>query len=146
MPQTSKNNQPQRTELNEDLLKAIIEQQSKKLQLDEQRLKLEEKRVDQDGKLAEQSLRFNSELLKDSPNQTRKTLTRLAWIIGIPFFLVLGILTLWMYMGKDELVYTCLKGGSYIATSVISFIIGQKSKSLKQEKAGGIEEAEVLED
>lgn len=145
-PQRNNQQPPAKTELNEEIIKSIIDQQSRRLQLDESRLRLEEKRVEQDGKFAEQSLKFNAEILKATPGETRKTATRLAWIIGGFVVLGLGFLTWWIHLGKEEFAYKFLQGLSYLATSVLSFLAGQKIKFKKGDnKSSEIEDAEVID-
>lgn len=70
---TQKNgNKTQKPELDPETIKAIVAQQSEKLKLEAQKIRLEEKRLDQNGILAEKSLQFNSEIIKNTPQNSAR--------------------------------------------------------------------------
>jgi hypothetical protein len=144
--------QPQpKKELEPEVIKAIVDQQTQKLQLEHQRLRLEEKRLDQNARLAEKAMEQQAAFLKEQPKEHRKTLTRIAYIVGgiiAMFLLFMGFL---VYTGNKDFASDFLKVCSYIATSALSFWVGRKSKPQSQSNntptdPADIHDAEVVDD
>jgi ABC-type dipeptide/oligopeptide/nickel transport system permease component len=146
MSQQPKNQPP--TQLDPSVIKAIVEQQGQKLQVELQRLKVDEKRLDQDARLAEKSMQYQAEFLKAQPSENRKTLTRIAYVVGGIVVIFLSFLGFLVYTGNKDFADSFLKFITYLVTSIVSFWIGKKSVSQKSSKnnSSDIEDAEIIDD
>jgi len=149
-PQNQKGNQNSQQpnkipELDVEVIKAIVQQQSQKLQIEAARLKIEEKRLEQDGKLSEESLRLNGVLLQNAPKEHRKT-TQL-YIIGVGIFLLilLGFISICLYFDKEDFLLKFLEWISHFAALVIGFFVGRISKKVSKQSDATTTDAEVVE-
>jgi Flp pilus assembly protein TadB len=135
MPQPQKNQPQSNTDLDPDIVKSWLQQQGLKLQIEQQRNEYDNKKLELDGKLAEKSIEHNAEILKAQPAENRKTITRLFWIVFGILVLVFGVLTLWLFIGKEEFAYKFLQGISYFATTAIGYYAGNSRKKSKEDNS-----------
>jgi hypothetical protein len=142
-----KNGKNQKSELDPETIKAIVAQQTQKLQIEAQKLRLEEKRLEQNGKLAEQSMVFNSEIIKKYPSEQRKTIITLGgFIIGI-IIIFLAFILYCLSQGKAEFADKFLNWLGHIGGIVGGFFIGKWSNKKKsiQDQPQEPEDAEIVD-
>lgn len=136
-------------QLQPEVIKAIIEQQGQKIQLELQRIELEKLRLGQNTKLAEKAMENQSDFLKRQPSEERKTFTRIGYVVGGIIIVFLAFMGFLVYTGNKDFADSFLKFLTYLVTSIFSFVVGRKSvpenKSSKN-KSDSIEDAEIIED
>lgn len=77
------------------------------------------------------------------PAENRKTLTRIGWVVGLLLIAVMGFLTTWIFLGKDQFAYKFLQGSGYIITTILGYWLGSKNK--KEDKGdSNVNDAEVV--
>lgn len=136
-------------QLDSETLKKLIDQQGQKVQLELQRLELEKMKLGHNAKLAEKSLEHQSLYLNNQPQEHRKTITRLGYILGGILLMFLVFIGFLVYTGNKDFADTFLKFISYVATSVFSYLIGRSTRSASKQTESGkeiIEDANVIED
>lgn len=135
------NPQRQHTTPESDLVKRFLENQNVELELQKEELQIRKQELAHNAKLSELSLKYQAEHLKSQPQELRKTLTRIAYIIAGLVVVILAFIAFCLFNNKDEFVNTFLKGLSYIVTSILSFLAGKKvTKSNTTDTAEKIQE------
>lgn len=139
-------NQPKKPELDADIVKAIIEQQGKRIQLEEKQLQLEEKKLHHNSKLAELSMQHNADYLKSAPRDKRKLLRLQIIAVVVILVIVLFFIGYCLRIGKDEIVNKVIVLFTHTATLLIGLFIGKKIKRKEDERSNddGPEEAEIV--
>jgi hypothetical protein len=131
-------------DLTPELLRDFIEIQKQKTVNDAKDLQLKEKQLELGARQAEKAMDHQALYLSNRPAENRKTLTRLGWIVGLLLITVMGFLTTWICLDKEQFAYKFLQGSGYIITTVLGYWLGNKNK--KEEKGNAsINDAEVVE-
>ena len=143
----SQNGKPQSTPSGRNLPDAAIEQlvktQYQKALNEAEELKLKSKELEVNARIAEKSIDDQSRIISSRPEETRKTLTRIAYIIGGFALLILIFLSLCLFLGKDDFAYSFLKGMGYVVTTGLGYWAGRQ-KGKKNGNDGGVPEAEIV--
>ena len=134
------------TNLDPEIIKAVIQQQNQKLQLEASRLKLEEKRLEQNSRLSEQSMLINMELLKNSPAEHRKTIALYCLFIFSLVLILLGFILFCLNNGKDEFINKFLNWLSHIIGIAAGYLVGRNTAKKKhtENNSPPIPEAEEI--
>jgi len=132
-------------DLTPELLREFIEVQKQKTVNDAKELQLKERQLELNAKYAERTLDHQVFYLSHKPAENRKTLAKIGWIVGLLLVVVMGFLTTWICLGKEQFAYKFLQGSGYIITTALGYWLGSKNKSIKNDKANnGINDAEVV--
>lgn len=126
----------------EDIIKQMLENESKKLALQEKRFILEEQNQKRQFDYACKSLEVQKEFLKDKPKEQRKTIVKVFMISILCLIVLLSFFGYCIYMGKEQIVVDVLK---YLGVAVLSFFSGKyygKSKTVSDKSKA----YEVLDD
>lgn len=127
-PQNSNNNRNNPITTEEQLAQ-FFEIQKQKLANEAKDLILKEKDMDYQSKYAHELLKGQIELEKDRPNQNRKNITRLAYLI-CGFVVILMLFSAYcLSLGKEDFLYALFKGAGYLVTTLAGYYFGRKSKS-----------------
>lgn len=121
-------------DLTPELLKDFIEVQKQKTLNDARELQLKEKELEFGAKHAEKALDHQALYLSKRPSEDRKTLTRLGWVTGLLLIAVMGFLTTWICLGKEQFAYKFLQGAGYIMTTALGYWLGNKNRSKKEDR------------
>lgn len=132
-------------DLTPEILKDFIEVQKQKSLNEAKELQFKEKQLELNAKHAQRVMDHQVFYLTNRPVETRKTLTRLAWIIGLLSIIVMGFLTTWICLDKEQFAYKFLQGAGYIITTGLGYWLGTKNKDAKGGKDDNdINNAEVV--
>ena len=82
LPNNSPVSVPQVPQLDPETIRAFVESQQLELQNEAMRLKIREKELDVNASYAKESLKLQAAYLDKKPEEERKTITRIAWIVG----------------------------------------------------------------
>ncbi len=132
-------------EINQATFDLIVKTQHQSTINEAENLKLRHKEADNQARYAENLLKHQAEHIKSIPTENRKTITRIAVIIGVLLCIGLGFITLWIYLGQADFAKEFMAKASYVILSAISFWAGRKSvSSKKEENTNEPEEAKVV--
>jgi hypothetical protein len=126
-----------------EILKDIIEVQKQKTINDAKELHLRERELELSARQTEKAMDHQAQYLSKRPAENRKTITRLGWVIGLLLVAVLGFLTTWICLGKEQFAYKFLQGSGYIITTVVGYWLGSKNKKEDKEDQN-VNDAEVV--
>lgn len=121
-------------DLSPELIKDIIEVQKQKTLNDAKELHLKEKELELGARHAEKAMDHQALYLSKRPEENRKTITRLGWVVGLLLIAVMGFLTVWICLGKEQFAYKFLQGAGYVVTTGLGYWLGSKNKSKKEGK------------
>lgn len=122
--------------MNEKLLEKFVETQLIRVKNESKELELKSKDMDYQYRHADKLLSHQAEYLKTKPTEHRKTVTRIAWILGLILIIFLVFIGFCLYLGKDQFILNMLHGLSYFVLSALSYIAGKKSGNSKKSKSG----------
>jgi hypothetical protein len=133
-------------DLPKELIPDFIEIQKLKMLNESKKLQLKEKEMDYVSKYSEKMLDHHIQMMNQGSLENRKSFTRLGLIVGILTLIVLGFLTAWICLGKEQFAFKFLQGMAYLLSTVLGYWIGIKSKARKSEKKQvAAEQAETVE-
>jgi hypothetical protein len=130
-------------DLTPEILKDFIEVQKQKTINDAKELHIREKELELSARQTEKAMDHQAMYLSNRPTENRKTLTRIGWVAGLLLVAVLGFLTTWICLGKEQFAYKFLQGSGYIITTVLGYWLGSKNKKENKED-DNVNEAEVV--
>ena len=138
------NNSAQKpNDLTPEIIRDFIEVQKQKTINDAKEIHLREKELELSARQTEKMMDHQALYLSRKPTENRKTLTRLGWIVGLLLVAVMGFLTAWICLGKEQFAYKFLQGSGYIITTVLGYWLGSKNK--KEDKDDdNVKDAEVV--
>ncbi len=128
LPNNSPVSVPQVPQLDPETIRAFVESQHLELQNEAMRLKIREKELDVNASYAKESLKLQAAYLDKKPEEERKTITRIAWIVGGFAVLLLGFVVFCLMYDEREFITKVLKGLSYLATTGLGYYFGQRNK------------------
>jgi hypothetical protein len=138
-------NPPPDFELTPELLNDFIEVQRQKTLNDAKEIQMKQRQLEINAKYAERNLDHQVYYLSHKPAENRKTLARLGWVVGLLLIVVMGFLTTWICLGKEQFAYKFLQGTGYIITTGLGYWLGSKNKPLKNDKSNnGVNDAEIV--
>lgn len=114
-----------------DILRQFMENESKKIAIQEKRFALEEANQQRQYDYACKALEAQKELLIAQPGENRKSLTRLFWVVAGIIVILLVFFGYCIYMGKEQVVLSVIK---YLGTAVLSFVSGLLYGKSKREQ------------
>lgn len=130
-------------DLTPEILKDFIEVQKQKSINDAKELHLREKELELSARQTEKAMDHQAMYMSKRPAENRKTLTRIGWVVGLLLIAVMGFLTTWIFLGKEQFAYKFLQGSGYIITTILGYWLGSKNK--KEDKGdSNVNEAEVI--
>src|SRR5690606_28358803 len=97
--------------IDSETIQSFVKNQTLQLQNEARELQIREKEIDVNARLASESMKHQSEYMNSRPREARKSVTRLAWIIGLIMVTVMFFILALFYLGKDEFAYEVLKLG-----------------------------------
>lgn len=131
-------------DLTPEILKDFIEVQKQKTINDAKELHLREKELELSARQTEKAMDHQALYLSKRPAENRKTLTRIGWVVGLLLIAVMGFLTTWIFLGKEQFAYKFLQGSGYVITTILGYWLGSKNK--KDDKGNSdVNNAEVVE-
>jgi hypothetical protein len=132
-------------DLTPELLKEFIEVQKQKTLNDAKEIQIKERQLEINAKYAERNLDHQVYYLSSRPAENRKTLAKAGWVVGLLLVVVMGFLTAWICLGKEQFAFKFLQGAGYIITTGLGYWLGSKNKTLKHDKPNSaINDAEVV--
>ncbi len=134
-------------ELSPEFLQEWIYNQSQQARNEAANIALREKELESNARLAEKAMDYQAALLKSKPSETRKTATRLAWILGFMTIIFMVFFILLLQFGYERFAEYFIKGLSYVGVSIGSYFFGKKAKSKTDNNGSGtdfIEDADVV--
>lgn len=127
-------NKPNHTPpVDEKLLAQMIEAQILKTKNESRELDIRSREVDHQAEYANNYLKVQAELLKNKPSENRKTMTRMAYIIGGFVLMFILLIVACLFLNKDVFLITLLKGVGYVITTLGGYWAGTKNKGDKKE-------------
>lgn len=143
-------NQPldeKQPKLTQELMAVWMQQQSKKLEIEQGNLKLGELRIQSNERVACRAMDYQARDMKAAPGEFRKNIVTFATIFLVFGGCFIGVVLYLLSINKDEFAYNLLKGATYFVLSLFSFYAGRKSKpSPKREKDfTEVQEAETVD-
>lgn len=130
--------------LDEEMVSKFMEVQLKKATNEAEELKLRYKQLEGNARLAEKSMEIQAKLISSRPSETRKTITRLAYITGGLLIIILTFLSYCLYIGEKDIVLSIIKGGGYIITTGLGYYFGIK-RSKNKESSDASTDATVVD-
>lgn len=133
-------------DISPDLLQHWIETQKIKALNETKEIQLREKELEFSAKNAEKAMDLQAKHLASLPSEGRKTMTRMALIVGFIILIFLTAVTIWLVMGKEQFANDFLKGISYVVTSILSYLIGKAQRGKKnKQQVDDTEDAHVID-
>jgi hypothetical protein len=120
-------------DLTPEILKDFIEVQKQKTINEAKELHIREKELELSARQTEKAMDHQAMYLSNRPTENRKTLTRIGWVVGLLLVAVLGFLTTWICLGKEQFAYKFLQGSGYIITTILGYWLGSKNKNENKE-------------
>lgn len=130
-------------DLTPEILKDFIEVQKQKTINEAKELHLREKDLELSARQTEKAMDHQAMFLSNRPAENRKTLTRIGWVAGLLLVTILGFLTTWICLGKEQFAYKFLQGSGYIITTIVGYWLGSKNKKEDKEDTN-VNDAEVV--
>ncbi|OQP68096.1 hypothetical protein [Niastella populi] len=130
-------------DLTPEILKDFIEVQKQKTINETKELHLREKELELSARETEKAMDHQAQYLANRPAENRKTLTRIGWVVGLLLIAILGFLTTWICLGKEQFAYKFLQGSGYLITTILGYWLGSKNKKEDKEDPN-ISDAEVV--
>lgn len=121
----SKNNE-NKPVVDQAFLEHFVKTQQQKLLNEAEEIKLKGREIELHSKYAEKALDHQAKHLASKPVEQRKTITRVALIIGALVLIFMGFIALCLYMGKDEFILQFLHIASYFLTTLIGYYFGKQ--------------------
>lgn len=133
-------------ELNEDVIKAFLENQKTQLVNESEQLRLKYNEMQINARLAEKSMEFQAAHLSRQSMEVRKSVTRIAYIIGGFLLVFLGFIGYCLYLDRTDFIIAFLKSCGYLVTTFMGYWFGQRSAKHINNKKGSrqVEEAEII--
>jgi len=122
-------------DLTPEILKEFIEVQKQKTINDAKELQLREKELELSARQTEKAMDHQALYLSNKPGENRKTFTRIGWVVGLLLMAVMGFLTTWICLGKEQFAYKFLQGSGHIITTIVGYWLGSKNKKENKEDA-----------
>ena len=134
-------------EVSPEIMRDLIDTQKQKALNEAKEIQLREKELELSARQTERSLDHQALYIKNLPAENRKTLASIGWLVGALILLILGFLTIWLFIGKDQFAYKFLQGAGYFLTTAVGYWAGNREKRRKStsEEAAGITDAHVLD-
>jgi hypothetical protein len=134
-------------EVDSEVIRAIITQQSQKLHLEEKKFLLEEKNLEYNTRLAEQAMKFNSVFLKDAPKNGRKLLATQAMAASLILLIILSFIGYCLYIGKEEVVNKLIVFFTHSVTLILGLFIGRniKKRDKNDDRNEDMPQAEIVQ-
>jgi hypothetical protein len=148
----NKGNNSQQNQPNNQLPANVIEQFLKTQHLnamnEAEEIKLRSKEIDLQARFAEKSLEIQAQIISNKPSEGRKTVTRLAYIIGGFLTIFFSFVGYCLYIGKDQFVLQFLQIIGYFITTALGYYFGRtktkNEKSDSQSITSTISDAEIV--
>lgn len=144
---TNKPNRPTSTShipTSEVQVEKIIELQKLRVQNDTRELILKEKEMENHSKYAHKLLELQAGIESKRPSENRKTFTRITYLFCAILILCMVFAGFCLYLGKEEFLYSLIKGLGYIITTIIGYFAGKKSQH--KENTGQLSSVEEIQD
>jgi len=119
--------------MDKKLLAQMVEAQILKTKNESRELDIRSKEVDHQAEYANNYLKVQAELLKNKPYENRKTMTRMAYIVGGFVMLFVLLIMVCLYLNKETFLITLLKGIGYVFTTLGGYWAGTKNKQDKKD-------------
>jgi len=131
--------------LTEETLKQFLENQKAQISLDAENLKLKHEELRANTKLAEKSMELQANYLARQPSEGRKSLTRMAYVIGGIILLFFIFIAYCLNLGKEGFIVGFLKNVGYLITTALGYWMGRKEKKDNNKKSeDSIQEVETI--
>lgn len=145
-PQTNPQRNGQQPALDNAALSQFLDNQAKQLELEASRIKLREKELEHNAKLASESMKHNSDLMKNAPWEHRKNIRTYALIGGSFVVVMLVFIGYCLHSNHEEFVLKFLQLIAYVVVTAIGYFAGvQRGKRVVVEKKNEIEDAEIVD-
>jgi len=129
-----------------ELINKIIDIESRKIQLQIENKSLHAKEIEHNAKIAEQSLAFQAEYLKNKPKQNRYTLITYATILLVLLALCMGFIMYLLHENKEDFANKLILFITHIFTLLFGYLAGKnKKKDTFPTADQSIQEAEIME-
>jgi hypothetical protein len=136
---------PKQNQIADPLIQQFLQTQHQKALNEAEQIKLRGKELDNSKALSEKFMEIDSKLEADKPSETRKTITRIAYIAFGFTILTFGFVGYCLYIGKEQFLIELIKIVLYPVLTFAGYYLGKKTKNKKDKNSEKFDEHEVVD-